>query len=78
MQNKAKHFCRHIFIKPLKALPESTATFEVISMKKVENTQEVCNSFDEMHYDKESDACFNDLSVRFCESKTIKEMQDYS
>lgn len=73
---QSQAFLQIYFYKPLKALSESIVTFEVISIDRVENVQEICKAF-EMRYDREQDACFDDMGVKFCELKTANAMRDY-
>ncbi|WP_273214190.1 hypothetical protein [Helicobacter rodentium] len=73
---EGEKFLVRYFYKPLKTLQESLIELEIIDIKRIENTEEICNLF-EMRYDKEQDACFDDFDVKFCELKTINEMKDY-
>ncbi|TLD84801.1 hypothetical protein [Helicobacter sp. MIT 05-5294] len=73
---ESKEFIAKYFHKPLDMLRESIIDIEIISIERVENVQEICKVF-EMRYDKEEDACFDDLGAKFCDLKTKDEMKQH-
>lgn len=73
---QSKEFLRTYFYKPLQTMQQSIVSLEVMSVNRIEGVQEICDMF-KMRYDKEKDACLDDLGVKFCELKSAKEMKDY-